>query len=338
MDATSKYPSFSVVVNNYNYEKFLAAALDSALHQLSDDDEMVVVDDGSTDGSLEILARYESNPQVAVIRQKNAGQMNAVRTGLLAAKGDVLLLLDSDDEYIEGYLDRLRGIYQSNPEVECVLSAPQIKGPNEALNKSNRKNIEQMAFPMGSIGSTRWATQMFYEFVGVPTSGLSLKKDMAQIICELPTEVDARTSISPTVIKLLGISSTEASKSGYSADGVIVRVSSLLNGVKYYDVRAGFIYQIHGGNKYAAMPKVAQFWLRRILKRNFIKLSAEYLGLAKRPSAVEIKEEILQRSFAVSLRRRAQIRTLYALVALRSKGSVAQRIDACVTALFKSGG
>ena len=60
-------PTLSVVVNNYNYAPYLAAALDAALAQLREGDELVVVDDGSTDDSLAVLASYRGRAQVKVL-------------------------------------------------------------------------------------------------------------------------------------------------------------------------------------------------------------------------------------------------------------------------------
>lgn len=85
----------SVVMPNYNYEAYVAAAIDSALAVQWPDVEVVVVDDGSTDRSREIIASY--GDRVTAIFQDNAGPRVACNTGFAASTGDVVIFLDSDD-------------------------------------------------------------------------------------------------------------------------------------------------------------------------------------------------------------------------------------------------
>jgi glycosyltransferase involved in cell wall biosynthesis len=85
----------SIVVNNFNYRRFLREAVDSALAQSYPHTEVIVVDDGSTDGSWEIIQTY--GDRVKGLRQENGGQASAFNTGFAHSRGDVLLFLDADD-------------------------------------------------------------------------------------------------------------------------------------------------------------------------------------------------------------------------------------------------
>jgi glycosyltransferase involved in cell wall biosynthesis len=87
--------SFSIIITNYNYGRFLGAAIDSALGQTVPADEVIVVDDGSTDESRSVISSYES--RICPILQENRGQRAAYNTGFKASKGDLILFLDSDD-------------------------------------------------------------------------------------------------------------------------------------------------------------------------------------------------------------------------------------------------
>lgn len=89
-------PLVSVVVNNYNYERFVGRAVDSALAQTWSRLEVVVVDDGSSDGSPEVLASY--GERIRLVRKSNGGQASAVNAGFAASRGEVVLFLDADDE------------------------------------------------------------------------------------------------------------------------------------------------------------------------------------------------------------------------------------------------
>jgi hypothetical protein len=85
----------SIVVNNYNYARFLPDALDSATGQRGEAVEVIVVDDGSTDDSRAVIDGYAG--RVRVILQENRGQKAAFNAGFSAATGDIVMFLDSDD-------------------------------------------------------------------------------------------------------------------------------------------------------------------------------------------------------------------------------------------------
>lgn len=88
-------PLVSIIVNNYNYARFVGGTLDSALAQTYPRIEIIVVDDGSTDGSREVLEAYRD--RCRIIHQPNGGQAAAYNSGFAASSGDLVLMLDSDD-------------------------------------------------------------------------------------------------------------------------------------------------------------------------------------------------------------------------------------------------
>lgn len=85
----------SIVVTNYNYEAFLGACLESALTQDHPSTEVIVVDDGSTDGSAGVIERYGT--QITAIFQPNRGQGSAFNIGFARSTGEVVIFLDADD-------------------------------------------------------------------------------------------------------------------------------------------------------------------------------------------------------------------------------------------------
>jgi len=95
LSTVSKFPLVSIVINNYNYAEYLSEAIESALSQKYDDCEVIVVDDGSTDGSRAIIESYGAG--VKAIHKENGGQASAFNVGIAASKGSFILLLDSDD-------------------------------------------------------------------------------------------------------------------------------------------------------------------------------------------------------------------------------------------------
>jgi CDP-glycerol glycerophosphotransferase len=98
----------SVIVPVYDVEAYLGDCLDSVLDQGVEDLEVVVVDDGSTDGSAAIARRFaERDDRVKLVRQANHGLGHARNTGVAAATGDFLSFVDSDDRLADGALARL---------------------------------------------------------------------------------------------------------------------------------------------------------------------------------------------------------------------------------------
>ena len=85
----------SIIINNYNYARFLRAAIDSALGQSYASIEVLVVDDGSTDQSRAIIDSY--GDRVKSILKKNGGQASALNAGFAQCQGDIVIFLDADD-------------------------------------------------------------------------------------------------------------------------------------------------------------------------------------------------------------------------------------------------
>lgn len=88
-------PLISVIIANYNYAPYVGQAIESALGLDWPRFEVIVVDDGSTDGSVEAISRYEE--RIRLIRQPNQGQRSANNAGFAVARGDIVIFLDSDD-------------------------------------------------------------------------------------------------------------------------------------------------------------------------------------------------------------------------------------------------
>jgi glycosyltransferase involved in cell wall biosynthesis len=107
----------SVIIPVYNTEKYLAACVDSILNQVNVSLEIILVDDGSTDGSGDICDTFsESDDRCVVVHQKNQGLWAARNTGQIKAKGSYVLFVDSDD-YI--HIDMIKCLYESliqNPQ------------------------------------------------------------------------------------------------------------------------------------------------------------------------------------------------------------------------------
>jgi glycosyltransferase involved in cell wall biosynthesis len=89
----------SIIITNYNYREYLDECIQSALNQTYEKKEVIIVDDGSKDGSIELIESYRK--KVHAIFKRNGGQASAMNAGLLKANGDFVIFLDSDDYLYE---------------------------------------------------------------------------------------------------------------------------------------------------------------------------------------------------------------------------------------------
>lgn len=113
----------SVVVPLYNHARYVADAVRSALAQGPVLREVVVVDDGSTDNSAEaLLAACGDDPRLVLWSQPNRGAHAAINAGLLRATGEVLAVLNSDDVYAAGRLDRLVAALDADPGADLAAT------------------------------------------------------------------------------------------------------------------------------------------------------------------------------------------------------------------------
>ena len=102
---------FSIIIPVFNVELYLEEAVQSVLSQSCGDFELILVDDGSNDGSAAICDHYAAaDPRVKVIHQENQGVASARNTGLDAAAGDYVIFIDGDDLMAEGRLENLKQV------------------------------------------------------------------------------------------------------------------------------------------------------------------------------------------------------------------------------------
>ena len=113
--------SVSVIIPTYNYGRFIKEAIDSVTTQTFGDFEIIVIDDGSTDNTLEVLSGI-NDPRLRVITTDNGGIGAARNHGLDHAQGDYIAFLDADDVWMPKKLEIQLQIIQENPEVNFVFT------------------------------------------------------------------------------------------------------------------------------------------------------------------------------------------------------------------------
>ncbi len=210
------------LINNYNYRRYVGEAIDSALDQTRPLDEIVVVDDGSTDGSLPWLqSRYGTCPSVQLCGQENQGQLACFQEGFRRSRGEIVFFLDADDLYQPRYVERVLSIYERDPEIDFVSAGFQWYGDHGRRQPRPGVNAD--------LGYSAVATLALLAWVGAPTSCLSMRRWVLDKLLPLPACGDWRTR----------------------ADDCLIFGSSLAGARKYRLAQPLVNYRIHGANAFA---------------------------------------------------------------------------------------
>lgn len=163
----------SIIIPNHNYAGFVGSAIRSALDVRWPDKEVIVVDDGSTDGSREVIAAF--GDQVTAIFQENGGQNSAVNAGFSRSSGDVVLVLDSDDLLRPGVAEDIAAVWHDGvAKVQFGLSYINQRGETlgeewpdyrrrhrEPLAALRRRAYYEAPTTSGNAWSRRFLEQVF---------------------------------------------------------------------------------------------------------------------------------------------------------------------------------
>jgi len=109
-------PEISVIIPSFNHASFIGNAVQSVFSQSCNDFELIVVEDGSTDNSLEVLSGF-SDPRLIVLTQPNQGAHAAINRGLSTATGEFLAILNSDDLYYPLRLEKMLEVLKADQQV-----------------------------------------------------------------------------------------------------------------------------------------------------------------------------------------------------------------------------
>jgi glycosyltransferase involved in cell wall biosynthesis len=177
-------PLVSAIIPNYNYARYVGEAVESALGQTYPNIEVIVVDDGSTDNSLEVLEQYRD--RVKIVRQENSGVCAARNRGVAESKGEYIAFLDADDIWLpEKVFVQIRELHTSDKAVftNCGMQLINVEGEpivSVVNGKSGDVTISMLSFdePV-TVGtaSTGMVSRKMFDFVGGFDSRLSTAAD-----------------------------------------------------------------------------------------------------------------------------------------------------------------
>ena len=144
---------FSIIVPIYNVEKYLKKAIESVIKQNFNDYELILVNDGSKDNSLNICNAYANKyPNIRVVNKENGGLISARRAGVKIAKGDYIISLDGDDYISDNYLNIVNNILKEDIDIVFVTGFDDYEGKLIEYNSKleglfNKEDIRKNIFP-----------------------------------------------------------------------------------------------------------------------------------------------------------------------------------------------
>ncbi len=191
LDQLPEQPLVSILISNYNYGAYLGDAIESALQQTYDKLEVVICDDGSTDGSPRILERYCSRDRrIRVAYQPNGGQSLALNTAFRESTGDIICLLDADDTFMPNKVEHVVHSFATAPHSGLAVNAMRI------VNAA-REPLGEIPFlhqlPSGWQGPSLCLSAPHFLAAIPPSSGLSLHRSIAEAIFPLPSDLTANS-------------------------------------------------------------------------------------------------------------------------------------------------
>ncbi len=184
----------SVIIPTYNRASTLPRAIDSVLAQSHAADEIIVVDDGSTDETIEIIG--DQYPQIKLISQNNSGVSSARNTGIKNAIGNWICLLDSDDSWQDNKLEKQTEVIIDNPEYLICHTNENWYRDGKILNQGKKHekrggyNIFQHCLPLCAISpSSVMINKQVFDDVGLFDEDLPACEDYdmwLRICCKYP--------------------------------------------------------------------------------------------------------------------------------------------------------
>ena len=274
-------PFFSVCILNYNYGRFLAAAIESVLAQDFQDYELIIVDDGSTDNSRAIIQEYGG--RVKPVFKENGGLASSYNAGFAHSTGEVICYLDADDVFLPHKLSTLAQIYRENHEIGWVyhlMRRETLQGKQVDSLPRNPPGVADLRQKM-TLGA-------LVPMGGAATGGMSFRHTLLAQFLPMP----------------------EVKNSAF--DDNYLKFSSYTLTKGYYLNEILSVQRIHGNNAYTLNPRnkidqakrtiLAAYWLRKrfpIIQLFTDRLMAKGLAYQRQSGWTEAQyEQIIQEYLA----------------------------------------
>lgn len=240
----------SVILDNYNYATFLPQAIDSVLAQTYEGWELIIVDDGSTDGSRAIIEGFaDRDARIKAVFKPNGGQASAFNAGYANVSGDIICFLDSDDYFVPNKLEKIAALHKTG--YDYIYTDNQSV---DTVGKPCGDNIKRYAYD----GHHLFLVYYLSKYPGNVTSTLSMTKAVADKVFPLPYEEDWRIQ----------------------ADDAMIFQVAVMGRAKFLDEKLTY-YRIHTQNGHYGKPKSPDYLYTLLKNRNRIKdIALQKMGIS----------------------------------------------------------
>jgi glycosyltransferase involved in cell wall biosynthesis len=241
----------SVVLDNYNSELFIRDAIQSVLDQTRQPDELVVVDDGSADGSVAIAEEMLAEVSWAkVVTKTNGGQLCCITEGVRHATGDIVGLLDGDDLWREDHLEIAEKEFIKEPKLSLYSGAYQEFGERDKLWQPHYR---------GLLGQTFVLTMSGKSCIEGVNSALVAKRADLELLLDLPKNVIRDWFI--------------------NADNIIIWLTSMGLGKKFGGTEPTMLYRVHANNNFKKLESHEPVAYRKVAIECFFECCKKQLSV-----------------------------------------------------------
>jgi glycosyltransferase involved in cell wall biosynthesis len=264
---TAVVPSVDIVVNNHNYARFVSEAVESALAQTHEGVTVIVVDDGSTDGSQDVIRSF--GERIVPVLKENGGQASAFAAGLAVSRGEIVIFLDADDMLAPDAAERIAAAFRAEPELAKVHYRLAV--------------IDEAGRPTGELKPS--------PHIALPSG------DLRDAELRFPFDL-ARPATSGNAFSAAALRSIRPIRDcgdRLGADWYVVHLTALCGPVGAID-NALAAYRVHGGNLHEVSGQTVDLDQMRATigyaarTRVYLAEAADRLGLTMRPDDASMAE------------------------------------------------
>ncbi len=269
----------SIIIDNYNYAAFLSQAIESALAQSHPSVEVIVVDDGSTDDSADVIRGYGS--RIIPLFKENGGQASALNEGFAQSRGEVVIFLDADDRLLPQAAAEVAEAFCSRPDTA------KVQYRMEVIDGAGQRTgvIKPHAHLPLQAGDLRRGELTFpFDLTWLPTSGNAFPARVLRQIMPIP----------------------ERAYGKIAADWYLVHVAALFGPVYALD-KVCAAYRVHQANRYEVgaarlnLPQLRQTITYANLTRGYLEGFAGRLGLPIAPRGILSVSDLANRLISLKL-------------------------------------
>jgi glycosyltransferase involved in cell wall biosynthesis len=263
--------NISVIIPTYNIEAYVESTILSLIYQLDDTDELIIIDGGSSDRTIDIIRKYE-NYLTYFISESDNGMYYAINKGLEIAKGEIISWLNADDIYFPWTLSTVKNVFTYNKEIKWLAGIPSflnedgtLKLISNSISAKNQKAIRNGWYRQDVYGYLQQESMFWRKEVMVTAGKLNLKYKLASDF-ELWTRFANYAELWTINLPLAAFRIRESSQSKKLVDIYIDEVKSVVKNFK----KAPIIYRVFGKYRYInKLLRLLTFYKTKIIFFSF---------------------------------------------------------------------